>query len=120
MMQGLFRNPLVDPGLIGVSAGAGFGAVAAIVLGRHLPMSIQALAGFYLVPFAAFVGGWLSIILLYEIATRGGRASVATLLLAGIALGAPSSRSWKCPSVSSPLSCADHSSCGTRGETELR
>ncbi|WP_460272432.1 FecCD family ABC transporter permease [Celeribacter sp. ULVN23_4] len=88
VMQGLFRNPLADPGLVGVSAGAGFGAVAAIVLGGLLPIALQNLVGAYLVPVAAFLGGWLSTIVLYKIATRGGRTSVATMLLAGIALGA--------------------------------
>jgi iron complex transport system permease protein len=88
IMQGLFRNPLADPGLIGVSAGAGFGAVAAIVLGAALPLAIQELVGFYMVPLAAFFGGWASTIVLYQVATRGGRTSVATMLLAGIALGA--------------------------------
>lgn len=88
VMQGLFRNPLADPGLVGVSAGAGFGAVAAIVLGGMLPAAILAWAGAYLVPLAAFLGGWASTLLLYAIATRGGRTSVATMLLAGIALGA--------------------------------
>ncbi|TNE64041.1 MAG: iron ABC transporter permease [Rhodobacteraceae bacterium] len=88
VMQGLFRNPLADPGLVGVSAGAGFGAVAAIVLGGLLPLALQNLVGAYLVPVAAFLGGWISTLLLYKIATRGGRTSVATMLLAGIALGA--------------------------------
>ncbi|WP_434290613.1 FecCD family ABC transporter permease [Celeribacter sp. SCSIO 80788] len=88
VMQGLFRNPLADPGLVGVSAGAGFGAVAAIVLGGLLPIALQNLVGAYLVPVAAFLGGWISTLLLYKIATRGGRTSVATMLLAGIALGA--------------------------------
>ncbi len=88
VMQGLFRNPLADPGLIGISAGAGFGAVAAIVLGGLLPVAVQAFVGSYLVPIAAFFGGWISTIVLYKIATRGGRTSVATMLLAGIALGA--------------------------------
>lgn len=88
VMQGLFRNPLADPGLVGVSAGAGFGAVAAIVLGGLLPASIAALTGIYLIPFAAFLGGWASTLILYRIATRGGQTSVATMLLAGIALGA--------------------------------
>ncbi|WP_417248157.1 FecCD family ABC transporter permease [Celeribacter sp.] len=88
VMQGLFRNPLADPGLVGVSAGAGFGAVAAIVLGGFLPAAISAITGHYLVPFAAFLGGWTSTLILYRIATRGGRTSVATMLLAGIALGA--------------------------------
>ncbi|MBU2890220.1 FecCD family ABC transporter permease [Celeribacter halophilus] len=88
VMQGLFRNPLADPGLVGVSAGAGFGAVAAIVLGGLLPLALQNLVGAYLIPLAAFSGGWVSTIVLYKIATRGGRTSVATMLLAGIALGA--------------------------------
>ena len=88
VMQGLFRNPLADPGIVGVSAGAGLGAITAIVLGGLLPPALQSLIGIYTVPLAAFVGGWASVLLLYGVATRGGRTSVATMLLAGIALGA--------------------------------
>lgn len=87
-MQGLFRNPLADPGIVGVGAGAGLGAILAIVLGGVLPASLTALTGNHLVPLAAFLGGWGSTILLYRVATRHGRTSVATMLLAGIALGA--------------------------------
>ena len=83
VMQGLFRNPLADPGIIGVSAGAGFGAVCAIVLGGMLPF-----AGPHLVPLAAFLGGWGVTMLLYRVSTRAGRTSVATMLLAGIAVAA--------------------------------
>ena len=88
VMQGLFRNPLADPGIVGVSAGAGLGAVTAIVLGGLLPPAVQAVLGIYTVPVAAFLGGWASVLVLYAVATRGGRTSVATMLLAGIALGA--------------------------------
>jgi iron complex transport system permease protein len=88
LMQGLFRNPLADPGIVGVGAGAGLGAVAAIVLGGFLPAGLAALAGQHLVPVAAFLGGWATTLLLYRVATRGGQTSVATMLLAGIALGA--------------------------------
>lgn len=88
LMQGLFRNPLADPGLVGVSAGAGLGAVSAIVIGGFLPVVVLDLAGNYLVPLAAFFGGWISTIILYRVSTRRGRTSVATMLLAGIALGA--------------------------------
>ncbi|MHC0053614.1 FecCD family ABC transporter permease [Actibacterium sp. D379-3] len=88
VMQGLFRNPLADPGLVGISAGAGLGAVAAIVLGGALPGAMVAAVGGYLVPVAAFVGGWAATLLLYHISTRRGRTSVATMLLAGIALAA--------------------------------
>jgi iron complex transport system permease protein len=87
VMQGLFRNPLADPGLVGVSAGAGFGAVTAIVLGGLLPLWVQQITGGYLIPFAAFLGGWASTLVLYRVATHGGQTSVATMLLAGIALG---------------------------------
>lgn len=64
------------------------GAITAIVLGGMLPASLAALTGTYLVPIAAFLGAWFSTLVLYRVATRGGRTSVATMLLAGIALGA--------------------------------
>lgn len=85
VMQGLFRNPLADPGLIGVSAGAGLAASVTIVLGDRLAggfVPVQAL------PIAAFVGALAVTATLYRIATREGRTSIATLLLAGLALGA--------------------------------
>ena len=88
VMQGLFRNPLADPGLVGVGAGAGLGAIGAIVLGGLLPAGIAGLVGIYAVPLAAFAGGWVSTMVLYAISTRHGRTSVAVMLLAGIALGA--------------------------------
>ena len=87
-MQGLFRNPLADPGIVGVGAGAGLGAILAIVLGALLPVWMIDHVGNHVVPFAAFLGGWGSTILLYRVSTRQGRTSVATMLLAGIALGA--------------------------------
>lgn len=88
VMQGLFRNPLADPGLVGVSAGAGLGAILAIVLGGLLPAGLAAWLGPHLVPVAAFAGGWCATLALYRIASRRGRTSVATMLLGGIALGA--------------------------------
>lgn len=88
VMQGLFRNPLADPGLLGVSAGASLGAISAIVLGGALPPALAAAAGWHLVPLAAFAGGWMAMIALYVIATHQGRTSIATMLLAGIALAA--------------------------------
>ncbi|ARE42424.1 Hemin ABC transporter, permease protein (plasmid) [Rhodovulum sp. P5] len=88
VMQGLFRNPLADPGLVGVSAGAGLGAISAIVLGSLLPAGLAAALGYYAVPVAAFLGGWGTTLALYAISTRKGRTSVATMLLAGIATGA--------------------------------
>jgi len=88
VMQGLFRNPLADPGLVGVGAGAGLGAISAIVLGGLLPIGLQASLGYFTVPVAAFLGGWASTLLLYRISTSRGRTSVAVMLLGGIALGA--------------------------------
>jgi iron complex transport system permease protein len=87
VMQGLFRNPLADPGLVGVSAGAGFAAAAVIVVGdKTLPNSVMSSP--FLLPVAAFFGALATTALLYRIATSQGRTSIATMLLAGLALGA--------------------------------
>lgn len=88
IMQGVFRNPLADPGIVGVSAGAGLGAVSFIVLQGSVLAPVAMLLGIHAVPLAAFFGGLVSTLLLYRISTRHGRTSVATMLLAGIALGA--------------------------------
>ncbi len=80
VMQGLFRNPLADPGLVGVSSGASLGAVLLIVLGSAVFGPLFALFGFYALPVAAFIGGLVTTLLLYRIATRGGQTSIATLL----------------------------------------
>ncbi len=88
VMQGLFRNPLADPGIIGVSAGASLGAVSIIVMGGGLMAPAVALAGIYALPLAAFCGALATTFLLYGVATRGGRTSIATMLLAGIAIAA--------------------------------
>ncbi len=88
VMQGLFRNPLADPGIVGVSAGAGLGAVSVIVLGGTALAPFTTLMGPMALPLAAFVGGLITTLILYQVATRQGRTSVATMLLAGIALSA--------------------------------
>lgn len=87
MMQGLFRNPLADPGLIGISAGASLGAVIIIVLGAPL-LALSAFATTFALPLAAFFGALVTTFILYKVGTRVGRTSVATMLLAGIALTA--------------------------------
>jgi iron complex transport system permease protein len=88
LMQGLFRNPLADPGLAGVSAGAGVAAAAAIVFGERLPASLTGGSSFALLPIAAFLGALIATAFLYAVSTRGGRTSIATMLLAGVALAA--------------------------------
>ena len=87
VMQGLFRNPLADPALIGVSSGASVGASIMIVTAGG---AIQggALVGLSLVSIGAFVGGFLATLLVYRLATSGMGTSVTTMLLAGIAIGA--------------------------------
>ena len=87
VMQGLFRNPLADPGLVGVSAGAGLAAASIIVAGdKFLPNAVTNSP--FLLPVAAFLGALVTTSLLYRIATWRSRTSIATMLLAGLALGA--------------------------------
>ena len=80
VLQGLFRNPLASSDTLGVSSGASLGGVLAIYLGLTTT-TIWAL------PILAFVGATLSLLLVYSIASERGQAPVATLLLAGIAVG---------------------------------
>jgi iron complex transport system permease protein len=88
IMQGLFRNPLADPGLIGVSSGAALAAVATIALGNGIAAPLLQPLGVYALPVAAFFGGVATTAVLVAIAGRHGQLMVGTLLLAGIALGA--------------------------------
>lgn len=88
MMQGMFRNPLADPGLIGVSSGAALAAVATIALGNGLASPWVKAFGVYALPFAAFCGGLVATIVLVTIAGRQGQLMIGTLLLAGIAVAA--------------------------------
>jgi len=75
-LQGYFRNPLADPGIVGVTSSASLGAVIALYFGL----------GFDVVPFAAMAGGALGVIALFAVAGRG--ASAVTLILAGVAVAA--------------------------------
>lgn len=84
-MQGLFRNPLADPSLIGVTAGASLGASLLIVLSGSL---LQGFVGLTLVSVGAFVGGVIAVLLVYRLANSESGTSVATMLLAGIAITA--------------------------------
>jgi iron complex transport system permease protein len=88
VMQGVFRNPLADPGLVGVSAGAALAAVAVIVLGESLLGAWSATLGHYALPVAAFLGGLGTVALVYRVATVRFSTDVASLLLAGIAVNA--------------------------------
>ncbi|GGX52783.1 ABC transporter permease [Streptomyces minutiscleroticus] len=81
LMQGVFGNPLAEPGVIGVSSGAAVGAVAAISLGLNF-------LGTWTVPALAFVSGLATVLLVYVMSRSGGRTEVVTLILTGIAVNA--------------------------------
>ncbi|MEV8365952.1 FecCD family ABC transporter permease [Streptomyces niveus] len=81
LMQGVFGNPLAEPGVIGISAGAAVGAVASIALGLSF-------LGNWTVTVCAFVSGLLTVLLVYAMSRSGGRTEVVTLILTGIAVNA--------------------------------
>lgn len=90
-MQGLFRNPLADPSLIGVTAGASLGAALVIVMGSSLNLQgsvFHGYVGLSLVSAGAFTGGVIAVVFVYRLASSGNGTSVATMLLAGIAITA--------------------------------
>lgn len=87
-LQGMFRNPLADPGLVGISSGAALGAVLAIYLGAVVFEPLVAVPPELVLPLAAFAGALLVTALVFRLATRAGHTSVATMLLAGIAINA--------------------------------
>lgn len=88
-MQGLFRNPLAEPGLIGISSGASLFAVMMIVLeNRVFGRFLTAIFGYYALSIAAFVGACLTTFIVYRLAVGKGKADITTLLLAGIAINA--------------------------------
>ena len=87
VMQGLFRNPLADPSLIGVSSGASVGASLVIVMASSMLQFVTPF-GLTLVAVGAFGGGFVATLLVYRLATTSAGTSVATMLLAGIAISA--------------------------------
>jgi iron complex transport system permease protein len=88
LMQGLFRNPIVEPGLAGTSAGAAFGAALVFVLGEKTTLAFTAPLGTMAVPVMAFAGAFIATMLVYRVSSTFGKVNVFTLLLAGIAVNA--------------------------------
>jgi iron complex transport system permease protein len=88
IMQGLFRNPLADPALVGVSSGGALAAAVTIVVLDNAIAPNAAANAFELLPLAAFAGSLVTTLLLYRIASREGRTSVAIFLLSGLAIAA--------------------------------
>lgn len=86
ILQGLFRNPLADPGLIGVSSGAALGAISMIVLGSRL--NVPEVFTPYLLPVASIIGAAMVTGFLFVFAQRFGRFNIVTILLVGIAVNA--------------------------------
>ena len=78
-MQGLFRNPLASPYVLGIASGASTGAAISILLG---------LRGTFLLPLWAFIGGGAAVTVVYRMARDGKKTSVYKLILAGVAVGA--------------------------------
>lgn len=83
-LQGLFRNPLADPTLIGVSAGASFTAVLMILLQASVPV----LRNMYIMHIATFGGAFVTALIVFRISRTGGQAMMTTMLLAGVAINA--------------------------------
>ncbi|ACZ20933.1 ABC-type Fe3+-siderophore transport system, permease component [Sanguibacter keddieii DSM 10542] len=81
LMQGVFGNPLADPGVVGVSSGAALAACTVIVFGFSF-------LGSWTVAAFAFVGGLLTTLLVYFVSRSGGRTEVVTLVLTGVAVNA--------------------------------
>lgn len=87
-LQGLFRNPLVEPGLIGVSGGSAAGVVLLIVFGSTLFLSTDTVLYNALIPVVAFAGGALATFLVLGLGKQSGKTNIAVLVLTGVAVNA--------------------------------
>lgn len=87
-IQGLFRNPLAEPGLIGISSGGILFAVLMIVMELSVFKMLSTAIGFYALSAASFIGACITTMIVYRISIRNGKTEVTTLLLSGIAINA--------------------------------
>lgn len=88
LMQSIFRNPIVEPGLVGTSAGAALGAALVFVFGNIAFFNHSGLSGDILLPVCAFIGGWCATLIVYRLSVSFGKVSVSTMLLAGMSINA--------------------------------
>lgn len=88
LMQALFRNPIVEPGLVGASSGAAFGAAFVFVMGKMIAGSYADVLGPFMLPLFAFAGGLIATLAVYKLSGIFGKINVATMILAGIAINA--------------------------------
>lgn len=87
-IQGIFRNPLAEPGLVGISAGASCMSALIILLQSTILTGLSIWLGYYLLVLGAFAGAVLATIIVYQISRTEGKPMVAAMLLAGIAINA--------------------------------
>lgn len=88
VLQSLFRNPLAEPALVGVSSGCSLGAVATIFFGGFITQMLGETSLIILTPLSAFLGGIIVTVLVYLLATRESQTDMSIMLLAGIAMNA--------------------------------
>ena len=88
LMQGLFRNPIVEPGLAGTSSGAAFGAALVFVLAGNISPAVKSFVGPLLLPVVAFITSLLATYMVYAFAVKNRTVSVVSLLLTGVAVNA--------------------------------
>jgi iron complex transport system permease protein len=88
LMQSLFRNPIVEPGLVGTSAGSALGAALFIVLGSNTFFSHLSFMGELLMPVCAFLGGLVATVIVYYFSASLNRVNISVMILAGIAVNA--------------------------------
>ena len=88
ILQGLFRNPLVDPGFIGVSSGAAIGAMAAIMFSSLILSYTSDFLTPFILPVLAIIGAFITTLLIYRMSKVSGKTNIMAMLLAGIAINA--------------------------------
>lgn len=88
LMQALFRNPIVEPGLIGTSSGAAFGAALIFVIGKSFFEQYNHYLGIFVLPLSAFVFSLVATFLVYRFSSTHGKVAVSTMILVGVAINA--------------------------------
>lgn len=87
-LQGIFKNPLASPDLIGITSGSILFAAITIILGQHLYAFLPKIVHYFLLSIMAFIGALLTIWLVYKISTKNGQTNISLLLLSGVAITA--------------------------------
>ena len=88
ILQGLFRNPLIDPGFIGVSSGAAVGAMIAIMFSNFFSFFITSFLYSFILPILAILGSFLTTIIVYRMSKIFNKTNILAMLLSGIAVNA--------------------------------